>query len=138
MKFKVYICLLYLFESGVGQNLSELEMRCFYINPPVSSKTNYSFVELGANDIENLLNVLFFIYKNFFSSYDIGECSFVPSCSEYMVRAIKKYGVLVGYLNGIDRLSRCNSLHPEKYSIDTNAMKFYDPPVDPLFEKEIF
>lgn len=38
------------------------------------------------------------------------SCLFTPSCSEYMLLAIEKYGVIVGVCKGIRRLSRCH--HP--------------------------
>jgi len=34
-------------------------------------------------------------------------CRFIPSCSEYTVRAIEKYGVVRGVLMGMRRISRC-------------------------------
>lgn len=36
------------------------------------------------------------------------KCRFEPSCSEYMIRAIRKYGLLKGVKRGWNRLSRCN------------------------------
>ena len=35
-------------------------------------------------------------------------CLFEPSCSNYMILAIKKYGVIKGLYKGIKRLSRCH------------------------------
>ena len=35
------------------------------------------------------------------------SCRFEPSCSEYMILAIKKYGTYKGLLKGINRLQRC-------------------------------
>ena len=35
-------------------------------------------------------------------------CLFEPSCSEYMILSIKKYGVLLGCIKGIKRLRRCH------------------------------
>ncbi len=43
------------------------------------------------------------------------RCVFEPSCSEYMILAIEKYGVLKGVNKGIDRLKRC---HPPNGGID--------------------
>jgi putative membrane protein insertion efficiency factor len=41
---------------------------------------------------------------------DIREsCRFVPSCSEYMILAIKKYGCLKGMYKGFNRLLRCKA-----------------------------
>ncbi len=36
------------------------------------------------------------------------RCRFEPSCSEYMILAIEKYGFLRGLKKGIHRLKRCN------------------------------
>ena len=38
------------------------------------------------------------------------SCLFTPSCSEYMLLAIEKYGVIVGTHKGLRRLGRCH--HP--------------------------
>lgn len=36
-----------------------------------------------------------------------GQCRFVPTCSTYMLIAIKKYGLIVGIIKGIRRICRC-------------------------------
>lgn len=36
------------------------------------------------------------------------KCRFEPSCSEYMILAIEKYGLIKGLQKGIERLKRCN------------------------------
>ncbi len=36
------------------------------------------------------------------------KCRFEPSCSEYMILAIEKYGLVKGVRKGIKRLNRCN------------------------------
>jgi putative membrane protein insertion efficiency factor len=35
-------------------------------------------------------------------------CKHIPSCSEYMVEAVEKKGVIVGILKGVWRILRCN------------------------------
>ncbi len=37
------------------------------------------------------------------------KCVFEPSCSEYMILAVNKYGVVIGVCKGINRLFRCCS-----------------------------
>lgn len=37
------------------------------------------------------------------------KCRFEPSCSQYMILAIEKYGVIKGVRKGIKRLSKCNN-----------------------------
>jgi putative component of membrane protein insertase Oxa1/YidC/SpoIIIJ protein YidD len=38
------------------------------------------------------------------------SCLFVPSCSEYMLLSIEKYGLIRGMHKGLERLARCH--HP--------------------------
>jgi putative membrane protein insertion efficiency factor len=42
-------------------------------------------------------------------------CRFQPSCSEYAIEAIKKYGPLVGFCKGVYRICRCNPWNPGGY-----------------------
>jgi putative membrane protein insertion efficiency factor len=43
------------------------------------------------------------------------SCRFYPSCSEYTLQAIAKYGVLKGGWLGVKRISRCHPFHPGGY-----------------------
>lgn len=36
------------------------------------------------------------------------SCRFQPSCSEYMILAVEKYGVIKGFSKGIKRILRCH------------------------------
>lgn len=36
------------------------------------------------------------------------KCRFEPSCSEYMILSIQKYGLIKGLIKGVNRLKRCN------------------------------
>ncbi|GBD37516.1 Putative membrane protein insertion efficiency factor [bacterium HR36] len=42
-------------------------------------------------------------------------CRFEPSCSEYMLQAVRKYGVLRGVAKGWWRILRCNPWTPGGY-----------------------
>jgi hypothetical protein len=45
-----------------------------------------------------------------------GVCVFYPTCSEYMIQAVEKYGVVLGLVKGARRILRC---HPwQKNHID--------------------
>ena len=48
------------------------------------------------------------IYQRFAPDSLRNKCRFEPSCSEYMILAVEKYGVIKGVIKGIDRLKRCN------------------------------
>jgi putative membrane protein insertion efficiency factor len=41
-----------------------------------------------------------------------GQCRFVPSCSEYFIEAVEKYGAVRGAWKGICRIGRCHPFHP--------------------------
>jgi putative membrane protein insertion efficiency factor len=50
-----------------------------------------------------------YLYKFLVSPFlPAGICRFEPSCSTYMILAIKKYGVFYGITKGIWRICRCN------------------------------
>ena len=36
------------------------------------------------------------------------HCKFYPTCSEYMIEAINKYGTIKGLFLGIKRIIKCN------------------------------
>ncbi len=39
------------------------------------------------------------------------KCRFTPSCSQYMIEAIEKKGLIKGFFLGIFRLLRCNPFY---------------------------
>jgi putative membrane protein insertion efficiency factor len=43
------------------------------------------------------------------------SCRFSPTCSEYSMEAIKKYGALTGLYLTVKRLLRCHPFHPGGY-----------------------
>ena len=47
-------------------------------------------------------------------------CRFIPTCSQYALEAIEKYGALKGGWLALKRLSRCHPLHFGEH-------EFYDP-----------
>lgn len=48
------------------------------------------------------------LYQRFAPTHIRNKCRFEPSCSQYMILAIEKYGLFKGIIKGIDRLKRCN------------------------------
>ncbi len=48
------------------------------------------------------------IYQRFAPSSLRNRCRFEPSCSQYMILAIQKYGLIKGARKGLDRVRRCN------------------------------
>jgi putative membrane protein insertion efficiency factor len=42
-------------------------------------------------------------------------CRFEPSCSEYFLQAVRKYGPVRGACKGVGRICRCNPWNPGGY-----------------------
>ena len=43
------------------------------------------------------------------------RCRFQPTCSNYFVGAVRKYGAVVGTAKGVARICRCHPFHPGGY-----------------------
>jgi putative membrane protein insertion efficiency factor len=50
-------------------------------------------------------------YKRWVSPMLPSACRFHPTCSEYMLEAVAKYGALKGVYMGTRRLLRCHPFH---------------------------
>jgi putative membrane protein insertion efficiency factor len=66
-------------------------------------------------------------YQVFISPLFAGSCRFYPSCSEYAVESVSRFGSLKGTWMAIRRIGRCHPWHPggfdpvpEKEIIDTS------------------
>lgn len=43
------------------------------------------------------------------------QCRFYPTCSNYFIGAVQKYGAVRGALKGVWRICRCHPFHPGGY-----------------------
>lgn len=50
-------------------------------------------------------------YKKFMSPFLPSACRYSPTCSEYMMQAVAKYGAVRGVWMGLKRLARCHPFH---------------------------
>ena len=55
------------------------------------------------------------VYQRVISPLLPPSCIYVPTCSQYAVTAIERYGVLKGSLLAVRRIIRCNPLHDGGY-----------------------
>ncbi len=58
--------------------------------------------------IKEFLISLIRFYQNAISPLIGPTCRFTPTCSQYTIEAIEKYGVAKGVFLGIKRILRCN------------------------------
>ncbi len=55
-------------------------------------------------------------YKKFISPMKrTPSCRYIPSCSQYALEALKKYGPLKGSYLAVKRILRCNHFHKGGY-----------------------
>ena len=50
-------------------------------------------------------------YQKIISPMFSNNCRFYPTCSEYTVIAINKYGVFIGIIKGICRILKCHPFY---------------------------
>ena len=43
------------------------------------------------------------------------HCRFEPTCSNYFIQAVRKYGAVRGTIKGVLRICRCHPWHPGGY-----------------------
>ncbi|MDQ7055378.1 MAG: membrane protein insertion efficiency factor YidD [Persephonella sp.] len=48
------------------------------------------------------------LYQKFISPLYPASCRYYPTCSQYSVEAVEKYGVFKGILKSLWRILRCN------------------------------
>jgi len=65
--------------------------------------------------VKRLLIFLIKAYKKYISPLLPRSCRFYPTCSEYALEAISKYGVLKGGIKSIYRILRCNPFNMGGY-----------------------
>lgn len=56
------------------------------------------------------------LYQRFISPLKgAPSCRFYPTCSQYAIDAITKYGIFKGSFKSIGRILRCHPFHPGGY-----------------------
>jgi putative membrane protein insertion efficiency factor len=63
--------------------------------------------------VKNFLIFLLKIYKRGISPYLPRSCKFTPTCSEYAMEALHRFGVVKGSWLSVKRLSKCHPFHKE-------------------------
>ena len=61
-----------------------------------------------------IMGIIIF-YRKFISPLKPATCRFYPTCSQYALEAIQKYGVIPGGIKAIKRIMRCHPFNPSGY-----------------------
>ena len=59
-----------------------------------------------------------YLYRIFISPLIGHSCHFEPTCSRYMIEAVKKRGIFVGVWLGVKRVCRCNPWNKNAWGFD--------------------
>lgn len=65
--------------------------------------------------MRTILRTLIRLYQLFLSPVLPPACRYAPSCSEYALTAIGRYGAMRGSWLGLKRLCRCHPFHAGGY-----------------------
>ncbi len=66
------------------------------------------YVQKIVINMKNIMISLIKIYRKYLSPLKSTKCPYFPSCSEYGLEAIEKYGALKGGMLALWRILRCN------------------------------
>lgn len=55
------------------------------------------------------------VYQKWISPLKRPSCRFYPSCSQYAIEAVHKYGAFKGGFMAIRRIVKCHPFHPGGY-----------------------
>ena len=122
----VIFCLLPL--KGLAQNSEDLKRFDNFFEEKKHVHIWNDQLKNNKNEISFIFSALFVMYKEYISSQDVDNCVFTPSCSVYAIESLKKKGIIIGYFDAIDRLTRCNPGRNKNMSIDPVTGKYFDPP----------
>ena len=70
-------------------------------------------------NVKHILIALVKFYRKYISPLTPPSCRYVPTCSQYALEALEKYGALKGGWLAVKRICRCHPFH--------KGHDFYDP-----------
>ena len=62
-------------------------------------------------------------YQIFISPIIGQNCRYLPTCSEYTIECLKKFGIIKGFFLSIKRISRCHPLGSHGYDPVPNKLE---------------
>jgi putative membrane protein insertion efficiency factor len=65
--------------------------------------------------LKKMLLLIIKIYQMIISPFFPPACRFYPTCSQYAIEAITRYGVFYGIYLAVKRILKCHPFHPGGY-----------------------
>lgn len=65
--------------------------------------------------MDRILIKIVFFYQKYISPLKPASCRFYPTCSDYAISAIERFGCIKGIYLSLKRLSKCHPYHPGGY-----------------------
>ncbi|HEB75292.1 MAG TPA: membrane protein insertion efficiency factor YidD [Nitrospirae bacterium] len=65
--------------------------------------------------MKRLTILLIKVYRTLLSPVLPQSCRFVPTCSDYSIEAVSRYGALRGGIMSVRRILKCHPFHPGGY-----------------------
>ena len=78
----------------------------------------FGVVLLGSYVFLRLKDIAIFcvkLYQRFAPEKTRHKCGYFPTCSDYMILSIQKYGLMIGLIKGFRRIKRCDGSHKEEW-----------------------
>ncbi|MGA1841377.1 MAG: membrane protein insertion efficiency factor YidD [bacterium] len=67
-----------------------------------------NYRNIKKNIFLNFFILLIIIYQKIISPFFGQKCRFIPTCSNYSVKVLKKYGLIKGFILSIKRIIKCH------------------------------
>lgn len=96
-------------------------------NPIKSQQINKQNIDNKSFKPSDIFIGMIRFYQLFISTQDMPVCNFTPSCSQFSIDSLRKFGIIKGILLTSDRLQRCNGFSAPYYQIDYRTGKYIDP-----------
>ncbi len=71
--------------------------------------------EVKIKELKTLIIAFIRLYRYIISPVLPNSCRFAPTCSEYSMEAVDKYGALKGSYLSLRRILKCHPFHPGGY-----------------------
>ena len=82
---------------------------------PASSAVDWTKARYNPLAMRRLLIQLVLLYRATLGQFLGGQCRFQPTCSQYAIDAINKYGAMRGGWRAVKRIARCHPWGGEGY-----------------------